>query len=83
MNDRESFIDVYDDSPRIDRNEIDVDTIAEDHMEDHHEYSENLDKDDPDKIAAKTEEQRDTSEDPVNMFTFNFKVDNNFFKSKF
>ena len=52
-------------------------------MEDHHEYSENLDKDDPDKIAAKTEEQRDTSEDPVNMFTFNFKVDNNFFKSKF
>ena len=83
MNDRESFIDVYDDSPRIDRNEIDVDTIAEDHIEDHHEYSENLDKDDPDKIAAKTEEQRDTSNDPVNMFTFNFKVDNNFFKSKF
>ena len=31
-------------------------------------------------IAAETEQQRDTSEDPVNMFTFNFRVkDNNYF----
>ena len=83
MNDRESFIEVYDDSPKLEKGEIDVDTIAEEFVEDHHEYSEDLDKDDPEKVAAKTEEQRDTSEDPVNMFKFNFKVDDNFFKAKF
>lgn len=69
----ESFIDVYDSEPKIGENEISVD-VAKDNNK-IHEYTENLDKDDPEKVEQETEEIRDKSNDPVNMFTFNFKHD--------
>lgn len=66
----ESFMDLYDSSPKIDEKDVAVD-YAKDN-ESYHEYSENLDKDDPDKIAEETEEIRDKSDDPVSLFKFNF-----------
>ena len=74
----ESFINVYDTEPKIAENEIDVD-IAKDSTK-IHEYTENLDKDDPDKVEKETEEIRDKSNDPVNLFSFNFNTN---FKTNF
>ena len=57
---------------------VDVD-IAKDSTK-IHEYTENLDKDDPDKVEKETEEIRDKSNDPVNIFSFNFNTN---FKTNF
>lgn len=70
-NDPQSFIDVYDSEPKLKEDDVSVD-IAKDNKS-YHEYSENLDKDDPDKIEKETEQDRDKSNDPVNRFAFNFK----------
>lgn len=67
------YLDLYDDTPTIKENDISVDTIAEEYKDDYHEYTEDLDKDDPEKIEQETAEKRDKSEDPPeNIFSFNF-----------
>lgn len=66
-----SFLDYYDNSPKLNENDISID-VAKD-VNEVHEYSENLDIDDPEKITKETEEVRDKSNDPVQLFSFNFK----------
>ena len=59
----------------IDEKDINVDVVAEEHKNEYHEYTEDLDKDDPVKVTKETKEIRDTSEDaPPNIFSFNFKI---------
>lgn len=69
----ETFMDIYDSEPKLKEDDVSVD-VAKD-SDKYHEYSENLDKDDPDKISEETEEIRDKSNDPVTLFKFNFKHD--------
>lgn len=71
----DTFIDRYDDAPKMNRTDISIDMVAED--QDYHEYDENLDSDDPDKISSNTEEIRDKSDDPIKLFHFNFNHDFN------
>lgn len=68
----QDFIDRYYNKDELKESDLTVD-VAKDNKS-YHEYSENLDKDDPDKIEKETNEQRDTSNDPVNIFKFNFKI---------
>ena len=70
-----SMYEKYRSTKEIDEKDINVDVVAEEHKNEYHEYTEDLDKDDPEKVAKKTEEIRDTSEDaPPNIFAFNFKI---------
>ena len=66
------YINDYDTTSKIRSDEIDIDDIAEEYINDAPQYTGNLDDDDPEKIAKKTEEQRDTSNDPVNPFKVSF-----------
>lgn len=66
------YVNDYDTTSRIRSDEIDIDDIAEEYINDAPQYTGNLDDDDPEKIAKKTEEQRDTSNDPVNPFKVSF-----------
>lgn len=69
FNSAEDFITAYDDSPKISKDDIAFDTLAE--GEEPHEYSENLDKDDTEKIAKETDEKRVETE-PESIFNFSF-----------
>lgn len=70
FSDAQVFLDMYNPVQMSER-DISIDYIAD--GETAHEYSEDLDKDDVEKITEKTEEIRDTENDPVNMFNFSFK----------
>ena len=71
-NGAEDYYDSYEPNKGLNEGDISVDTISDEFKDNYHEYSENLDKDDPEKIAKETEEKRDKSEDDVSMFKFNF-----------
>ena len=65
------YIDRFDGISAIDKDEISVDSIAEEYMNDVHEYGavdkqgvDHFDNDDPDKVAKETDEKRDASNDP-------------------
>lgn len=68
----QSYIDDFDDKPSISKKDISIDDIAKEFMNDAHEYTEDLDKDDPEKIEKETEEKRDTSNDYKSMFKTSF-----------
>ena len=71
--DVESYFDAINDEPIINEEDIDVDVVSEEHKNDYHEYTEDLDKDDPDKITEETNRIRDTSKDPPKSpFYFSF-----------
>jgi hypothetical protein len=71
--DVESYFDAINDEPIINEEDIDVDVVSEEHKNDYHEYTEDLDKDDPDKITEETNRIRDTSKDPPKSpFFFSF-----------
>ena len=70
-----SMYEKYRSTKEIDEKDINVDVVAEEHKNEYHEYTEDLDKDDPVKVTKETKEIRDTSEDaPPNIFAFNFKI---------
>lgn len=70
-----SMYEKYRSTKEIDEKDINVDVVAEEHKNEYHEYTEDLDKDDPVKVTKETKEIRDTSEDaPPNIFSFNFKI---------
>lgn len=71
-NGADDYYDSYEPNKGLNEGDISVDTISDEFKDNYHEYSENLDKDDPEKIAKETEEKRDKSEDDVSMFKFNF-----------
>src|SRR5574344_1409566 len=69
----QDYFDAYDNTPKIKESDISVDTVSEENKDKYHQYTEDLDKDDPDKIAKETEEIRDTSKDPPkSLFNFSF-----------
>ena len=68
----DDYINNYQDTKKIKETETAIDYIAEEHMADAHEYSEDLDKDDPEKIAKETEEKRDDSMDFKSVFADSF-----------
>lgn len=68
----DSYINGYDNEPKITEDDISIDYIADENRDKVHEYSENLDKDDPDKISKETEEIRDKSDDPKELFKVDF-----------
>jgi hypothetical protein len=74
---------LYDYTPdvKLKEDDVAVDVVAD--GEQYHEYSENLDKDDIDKIAEETEEIRDKSNDPVNMYILPKFDASNLFKHSF
>lgn len=68
----DDYINNYRDTNKIKETETAIDYIAKEHMADAHEYSEDLDKDDPEKIAKETEEKRDDSMDFKSVFADSF-----------
>ena len=65
------YINNFAGSPSIEQDEISVDSIADEYMNDVHEYGavdkqgvDHFDDDDPDKVAKEADEKRDTSNDP-------------------
>ena len=68
------YIDNFDITPIIKEQDIHVDTVADSYIDDYPEYTGDINVDDPEKIQDRTEEIRDTSGDPINMFAINFKV---------
>ena len=68
------YIDDFDITPVIKEQDIHVDTVADSYIDDYPEYTGDINVDDPEKIQDRTEEIRDTSGDPINMFAINFRV---------
>ena len=73
MYDSESYINNFENNNTIASDDISVDKLADEYMNDPHEYTEDLDKDDPEKIEKETEIKKDHSEDYTSKFNHSFK----------
>ena len=68
FNGRESFMNFNDDN-KMAESDLSIQTTENNQ---YYEYTGDLDKDDPDKLAGIAEEIRDKSDDPVKLFEFSF-----------
>lgn len=68
----DDYINNFNNESQLKSEDIAVDYIADENIDKVHEYSENLDKDDPDKVAKETEDIRDKSNDPKQQFNVSF-----------